>query len=42
MKIVLTGATGNVGTSTVKALGESQEIDEIIGLARRKDRNKKK
>ncbi|HEX6752632.1 MAG TPA: DUF892 family protein [Solirubrobacterales bacterium] len=35
MKVVITGATGNVGTSTVKALGESQEIDEIVGLARR-------
>ncbi|HEV7770711.1 MAG TPA: DUF892 family protein [Solirubrobacterales bacterium] len=36
MKVVVTGATGNVGTSTVQALSESQEIDEIIGLARRK------
>ncbi|HEY6731058.1 MAG TPA: DUF892 family protein [Solirubrobacterales bacterium] len=36
MKVVVTGATGNVGTSTVKALGKSQEIDEIVGLARRK------
>jgi ferritin-like metal-binding protein YciE/nucleoside-diphosphate-sugar epimerase len=35
MKIVVTGATGNVGTSTVKALSESAEIDEIVGLARR-------
>ncbi len=35
MKVVVTGATGNVGTSTVKALGESAEIDEIVGLARR-------
>ena len=35
MKVVVTGATGNVGTSTVKALSESQEIDEIAGLARR-------
>jgi UDP-glucose 4-epimerase len=35
MKIVLTGATGNVGTSTVQALSESEEIDEIVGLARR-------
>lgn len=36
MKVVVTGATGNVGTSTIKALSESQEIDEIVGLARRK------
>ncbi|HEX3735869.1 MAG TPA: DUF892 family protein [Solirubrobacterales bacterium] len=35
MKVIVTGATGNVGTSTVQALGESQEIDEIVGLARR-------
>jgi len=35
MKVVLTGATGNVGTSTVQALSESQEIDAIVGLARR-------
>jgi UDP-glucose 4-epimerase len=35
MKVVVTGATGNVGTSTVQALGESAEIDEIVGLARR-------
>jgi len=36
MKVIVTGATGNVGTSTVKALSESLEIDEIVGLARRK------
>jgi UDP-glucose 4-epimerase len=35
MKVVVTGATGNVGTSTVRALAESPEIDEIVGLARR-------
>jgi UDP-glucose 4-epimerase len=35
MKVIVTGATGNVGTSTVQALSESQEIDEIVGLARR-------
>lgn len=35
MKVVVTGATGNVGTSTVGALSESEEIDEIVGLARR-------
>ncbi|HXS33795.1 MAG TPA: NAD-dependent epimerase/dehydratase family protein [Solirubrobacterales bacterium] len=36
MKVVITGATGNVGTSTVKALSESPEIDAIVGVARRK------
>ncbi len=35
MKVVVTGATGNVGTSTVQALSESREIDEIVGVARR-------
>jgi len=35
MKVIVTGATGNVGTSTVKALGESAQIDEIVGIARR-------
>jgi ferritin-like metal-binding protein YciE/nucleoside-diphosphate-sugar epimerase len=35
MKVIVTGATGNVGTSTVKALSESAEIDEVVGLARR-------
>jgi UDP-glucose 4-epimerase len=36
MKVVVTGATGNVGTSTIQALSESSEIDEIVGLERRK------
>jgi UDP-glucose 4-epimerase len=36
MKVVVTGATGNVGTSAVQALSESPEIDQIVGLARRK------
>ena len=35
MKVIVTGATGNVGTSTVQALSESPDIDEIVGLARR-------
>lgn len=35
MKVVVTGATGNVGTSTVQALSESPEINEIVGLAQR-------
>ncbi|HET7121126.1 MAG TPA: DUF892 family protein [Solirubrobacterales bacterium] len=35
MKVVVTGATGNVGTSTVAALTASPEIDEVVGLARR-------
>src|ERR1700709_216256 len=35
MKVAVTGATGNVGTSTIQALSESPEIDEIVGGARR-------
>src|SRR4051794_30913132 len=35
MKVVVTGATGNVGTSTVAALSQSPEIEQIVGLARR-------
>ena len=35
MNVVVTGATGNVGTSTIRALSESPQIDEIVGLARR-------
>jgi ferritin-like metal-binding protein YciE/nucleoside-diphosphate-sugar epimerase len=35
MKVVVTGATGNVGTSTIQALSDAPEIDEIVGLARR-------
>ena len=36
MKVVVTGATGNVGTSVIEALSESSEIDEVVGLARRR------
>jgi UDP-glucose 4-epimerase len=35
MKIVVTGATGNVGTSVVRALGADERVREIVGLARR-------
>jgi nucleoside-diphosphate-sugar epimerase/ferritin-like metal-binding protein YciE len=33
MRVVVTGATGNVGRSVVEALGERDEVSEIIGLA---------
>jgi UDP-glucose 4-epimerase len=36
LKIVVTGATGNVGTSVIEALGARDEVEEIIGLARRR------
>ena len=35
MRIVVTGATGNVGTSLVAALGSDARVTEIVGLARR-------
>jgi UDP-glucose 4-epimerase len=36
MRIVVTGATGNVGTSVLRALTSDPAIDEIVGLARRR------
>src|SRR3954452_14259472 len=35
MRIVVTGATGNVGTSVVRALGRDERVEEIVGVARR-------
>jgi UDP-glucose 4-epimerase len=35
MRIVVTGATGNVGTSVVRALGADAQVDEIVSVARR-------
>ncbi|HYI35145.1 MAG TPA: NAD-dependent epimerase/dehydratase family protein [Thermoleophilaceae bacterium] len=35
MKVVITGATGNVGTSVVEALEQDPAVSEIVGLARR-------
>jgi UDP-glucose 4-epimerase len=35
MKLVITGATGNVGTSLIELLGREQEVATIVGLARR-------
>ena len=35
MRVVITGATGNVGTSLIEALGPEAEVDAIVGLARR-------
>src|SRR4051794_32525420 len=35
MRVVITGATGNVGTSLVRALGADERVREIVGLARR-------
>ena len=38
MRIVVTGATGNVGTSVVAALAADARVSEIVGLARRRPR----
>lgn len=35
MKIVITGATGNLGTSCVQALSSAGNVREIVGIARR-------
>jgi nucleoside-diphosphate-sugar epimerase len=35
LRVVVTGATGNVGTSVVSALSREPSVDSIIGLARR-------
>jgi UDP-glucose 4-epimerase len=35
MRVVVTGATGNVGTSLVDALGPEQKVSEVVGLSRR-------
>lgn len=35
MRVVVTGASGNVGTSLLRALSADDEIEEIVGIARR-------
>jgi nucleoside-diphosphate-sugar epimerase len=35
VRVVVTGATGNVGTSVVESLAEAPELESIVGLARR-------
>jgi nucleoside-diphosphate-sugar epimerase len=35
MRVVVIGATGNVGTSVVTALAEEPAVDEVVGIARR-------
>jgi nucleoside-diphosphate-sugar epimerase len=36
MRVVVTGATGNVGTSVLHALAADPAVDEIVGLSRRR------
>jgi UDP-glucose 4-epimerase len=35
MRVVITGATGNVGTSLLRVLADEDRVTEIVGLARR-------
>ncbi|MEA2419139.1 MAG: hypothetical protein QOE60_1345 [Thermoleophilaceae bacterium] len=35
MRVVITGATGNVGTSVLRSLADEPSVDEVVGLARR-------
>jgi nucleoside-diphosphate-sugar epimerase len=35
MRVVVTGATGNVGTAVLRALDAESRVDEIVGMARR-------
>jgi UDP-glucose 4-epimerase len=36
MRVVVTGASGNVGTSLLQALAGEPRVDEVVGLARRR------
>lgn len=36
MRVVITGATGNVGTSVIEALAQDARVRSIVGLARRR------
>jgi UDP-glucose 4-epimerase len=38
MKVVVVGATGNVGTSLLEALVDEPRVDSVLGLARRRPR----
>jgi len=36
LQVVVTGATGNVGTSVIQSLAEDERVGEIVGIARRR------
>jgi UDP-glucose 4-epimerase len=36
MRVVITGASGNVGTSLVRALATDDDVEQIVGVARRR------
>src|SRR3954452_24624178 len=38
MRVVVVGASGNVGTSVLAALAADPDVDSILGLARRRPR----
>ena len=35
MRVVVLGATGNVGTAVVEALREHSDVEHVVGVARR-------
>jgi nucleoside-diphosphate-sugar epimerase len=35
MRVVVSGASGNVGTSVLEALGDEPQVEEVVGIARR-------
>lgn len=36
MRVVIVGATGNIGTSLVEVLAVDEQIEAIVGIARRR------
>src|SRR5688572_28557661 len=36
MRVVVTGATGNAGTSVLRALGDDPRVESVVGIARRR------
>jgi len=36
MRVVVVGATGNVGTSVLEALADEPVVESVVGLARRR------
>src|SRR3954447_11189818 len=35
MRVIVVGGSGNMGTSTIEALSRADEVESILGLARR-------
>ncbi|HZA81082.1 MAG TPA: NAD-dependent epimerase/dehydratase family protein, partial [Actinomycetes bacterium] len=36
MRVVVTGASGNIGTSLLRALADEEAVTSVLGLARRR------